>query len=109
LCRTFEYKDDVKPPRVYSSILGCLVRKHFPGFITVSKICGTQCVAWTWKHYMYAKDPEGEFDNAQQRVMDDFWVCFFDFLSWLPEKFISVSVYYYSSKADVLDQSGKIF
>ncbi|XP_047050609.1 uncharacterized protein LOC124655813 [Lolium rigidum] len=74
--RTFEYKDDVKPPRVYSSILGCLVRKHFPGFIPVSKILGSQCVAWTWKHYMYAKDPEGEFDNAQQRVLDDFWKYF---------------------------------
>jgi hypothetical protein len=30
---------------------------------------------------MYAPDPEGEFENAQQRVLDDFWVSFFDFSS----------------------------
>jgi hypothetical protein len=80
LCRSFIYKDDAKPPRVYPSILGCLVRKHFPGFVSMPS--GGESIAWTWRHYSYAPDPEGILDNTQQRVLHDFWVSFFDFSSF---------------------------
>jgi hypothetical protein len=80
LCRSFIYKDDAKPPRAYPSILGYLVRKHFPGFVPMPS--GGESIAWTWKHYSYASDPEGILDNAQKRVLHDFWVNFFDFSSF---------------------------
>ena len=80
LCRSFKYKDDVKPPRVYSSILGCLVRKYFPGFVPMPS--GGESIAWTWRHYLYVPDPDGALENAQQRVLHDFWVSLFDFSSF---------------------------
>jgi hypothetical protein len=80
LCRTFKYKDDVKAPRAYSSILGCLVRKHFPGFVDLPT--GGKSIAWTWRHYKLASDLEAVFENAQHRVLCDFFVSFFDFSSF---------------------------
>ncbi|KAM0836624.1 hypothetical protein ACQ4PT_062205 [Festuca glaucescens] len=72
--RTFKYKDDVKPPRIYLSILGCLIRKHFPGFVDLPT--GGKSIAWTWRHYKYAEDPEGVFENAQHRVIRNFFEYF---------------------------------
>lgn len=71
--------------RTYSSILGCLVRHHWPGSVTMPD--GRMQVAWTWEHYKYAPDPQGTtedgLEDCQARVLHDFWVSFFDiFVIW---------------------------
>jgi hypothetical protein len=66
--------------------MGCCVRDKFPGLVTLPD--GRVTVAWTWKHYSYppvvGEDEEDEFgvDNAQQRVLCQFWVSFYDFTSF---------------------------
>ena len=67
LCSSFTYKDDKLPVRGYASILGALIRKHFPGIVKLPN--GGKDVAWTWKHYSYAKDPDREYDNMQHKVI----------------------------------------
>jgi hypothetical protein len=69
------YKEGYKL-RAYLSILTCLVRKHWPGFVTMPN--GRTEIAWTWDHYAYAPDPEGEYGrrlrNCGSRVIHYFWV-----------------------------------
>jgi hypothetical protein len=69
------YKEGYKV-RTYSSILGCIVRKHWPGFVTMPNGCKE--VAWTWSHYAHAPDPEAthtrRLKNCQSRVIREFWV-----------------------------------
>lgn len=72
--KSFTYKDDKEPSRAYSSILGCLIRAHFPGIVPLPS--GGTDVAWTWKHYSYKSDPDGEFNNMQDKVQCTFWKYF---------------------------------
>jgi hypothetical protein len=67
------YKEGYKL-RAYSSIHGCLVRKHWPGFMTMPNGCTE--IACTWDHYAYTPDLEGEYmrrlRNCGSRVIRDF-------------------------------------
>ena len=72
MCSAFLYRDGMKPYRGYSSILGALVRKYFPGIVNLPN--GQQDVAWTWKHYHYAPDPDGEFESIAEKIQVRFWV-----------------------------------
>jgi hypothetical protein len=69
------YKEGYKL-RAYLSILGWLVRKHWPGFVTMPN--GRTEIAWTWDHYAYAPHPEGKYGrtlrNCGFRVIFDFWI-----------------------------------
>ena len=67
------------PPKTYANILGGLLRKHFPGIVSLPS--GGRDVAWSWKHYSYADDPLGKCRNLQRRVVRDFWVRDFWLLS----------------------------
>ena len=81
LCRSFEYVPPrTKGQRTYASILGCLVRKFFPGIVTLPD--GGKSVAWTFKHYTYEADPEGEYNNMAHKTLRYFWVSLFDFSSF---------------------------
>jgi hypothetical protein len=68
--------------------MGCCVRDKFPGLVTLPD--GRVTVAWTWKHYSYPpvvlvvgeEDEYFKVDNAQQRVLFQFWVSFYDFTSF---------------------------
>ncbi|XP_051227071.1 autonomous transposable element EN-1 mosaic protein [Lolium perenne] len=74
---SFVYKEGYKV-RTYSSILGCIVRKHWPGFVTMPNGCKE--VAWIWSHYAHAPDPEAthtrRLKNCQSRVIREFWTYF---------------------------------
>ena len=67
--------------RTYSSILGCLIRKYWPGAVKMPN--GHWEIALFWGHYKRARDPLGtehEFlPNCQARVLMEFWVSFFDY------------------------------
>ena len=80
LCSSFLYKEGRKV-RTYSSILGCLIRKYWPGAVKMPN--GRWEIAWFWRHYKRAKYPLGtkhEFlVNCQARVLTEFWVSFFDY------------------------------
>lgn len=81
MCRGFTYKDKTRKPfRHYQSIMGALVRKNFPGIVDVED--GRKDVAWTFKHYKYAKDPTKEYPDLATRVIAHFWVSSFDFSSF---------------------------
>jgi len=81
LCRTFTYDPPkVKGQRTYSSILGCCIRKFFPGIVEEED--GTRSVAWTFRHYCYAEDPDGEYRNTGLKTLGYFWVSLFDFTSF---------------------------
>nr|XP_051221770.1 uncharacterized protein LOC127340025 [Lolium perenne] len=68
----FKYGDPRrKPTREYPNILGGIIRKHFPGIVNLPT--GGRDVAWTWKHYSYAEDPSGKYENMQERVVRHFW------------------------------------
>ena len=80
LCSMFKLGDPKrKPTRGYANILGRLVRKHFPGIVQLPS--GGRDVAWTWKHYSYAEDPSGKYQNMQEQVVHHFWVRDFWLLS----------------------------
>ena len=80
LCSMFKYGDPRrKPTREYPNILGGIIRKHFPGIVHLPS--GGRDVAWTWKHYSYAEDPSGKYNNMQERVVRHFWVRDFWLLS----------------------------
>ncbi|XP_071683792.1 uncharacterized protein [Lolium perenne] len=71
----FKYGDPRrKPTREYPNILGGIIRKHFPGIVNLPT--GGRDVAWTWKHYSYAEDPSGKYENMQERVVRHFWKYF---------------------------------
>jgi len=81
LCRTFEYQPPkVKEQRTYASILGCCLRKFFPGIVTEPE--GRRSVAWTFRHYCFAEDPDGEYRNMALKTLGYFWVSLFDFSSF---------------------------
>jgi hypothetical protein len=80
LCRAFAYKDNIKPPRSYASILGCLLRRNFPGIVKLPS--GGRSVAWSWEHYRYAKKPSNEFRDMQEKVQLLFWVSSIHFSSF---------------------------
>jgi hypothetical protein len=75
LCRAFSYRPDVKPARTYQSILGACVREFFPGIVDLPG--GGRDVAWTFKHYTYAEDPDDEYESMAGKVIGHFWVSFF--------------------------------
>jgi hypothetical protein len=76
LCRSFKFADPTrKPARGYANILGGLLRKYFPGLVNLPSGC--RDVAWTWRHYSYAPDPHGKYENMQEVVVHRFWVCDF--------------------------------
>ena len=80
-CRSFEYvPPKMKGQRSYVSILGCCVRKFFPGIVTLPK--GGKSVSWTFKHYSYEEDPEGKYHNMAHKTLRYFWVSLFDFSSF---------------------------
>jgi hypothetical protein len=77
-CRSFHYEGNTLPDRHYTSIMGCIVRQHFPGLVKLPD--GRTSVVCTWKHYLYPPDTEEEHDdecdNSQERVLSTFWVRF---------------------------------
>ncbi|KAM0864639.1 hypothetical protein ACQ4PT_043798 [Festuca glaucescens] len=60
----------VRPSRLPSGILGCLIREHYPGLVTLPD--GTCEPAWTYYHYKHAKD-NSKFVNVATRVLNEFW------------------------------------
>ena len=80
LCSTFVYKNG-KNVRTYSSILGCILKKYFPRAVKMPS--GRWEIAWSWRHYKYARDPLGTrheyVANCQAGVLHEFWVSFFDY------------------------------
>jgi hypothetical protein len=72
----FKFADPTrKPGRGYANILGGLLRKYLPGLVNLPS--GGRDVAWTWRHYSYASDPHGKYENMQEVVVHKFWVCDF--------------------------------
>ena len=65
----------MKPFLGYSSILGASVRAYFPGVVTLPN--SLEDVAWTWKHYRYAPDPDGEYNHIAEKIQVLFWVSLF--------------------------------
>ena len=53
------------------------MRKFFPGIVTLQD--GTTSVAWTFKHYTNAEDPEDEEANMAEKTLRYFWVSLLDF------------------------------
>ena len=81
LCRTFEYQPPkVKLQRTYASILGWCLRKFFLGIVILPE--GGKSVAWTFRHYCFAEDPDGEYPNMALKTFGYFWVSLFDFSSF---------------------------
>jgi hypothetical protein len=80
MCSLFEYKHG-RHARTYSSILGCIIRKYFPGAVKMPN--GRWEIAWTWRHYKHARDPVGTkheyLVHCQARVIKEFWVSFFEY------------------------------
>jgi hypothetical protein len=65
-----------------SPILGCPLRRHFPGL--VKKHDDSRRVAWSWNDYYHKKDVIAKFgnkyDTVTHRVLCLFWVSLFDTL-----------------------------
>jgi hypothetical protein len=80
LCRAFSYRPEGKPGRTYQSILGACVRQFFPGIVDLPG--GGRDVAWTFKHYTYAEDPDDEYESMAGKVIGHLWVSLFDFSSF---------------------------
>jgi hypothetical protein len=76
-CRCLIHVGSVRPSRLPSGILGCLIREHYPGLVKLPD--GTCEPAWTYNHYKFAKD-NSKYPNVASRVVNEFWVSFFDTL-----------------------------
>ncbi|KAK1692171.1 hypothetical protein QYE76_008868 [Lolium multiflorum] len=63
----------VRPSRLPSGILGCLIREHYPGLVKLPD--GTCEPAWTYNHYKFAKD-NSKYPNVASRVVNEFWEFF---------------------------------
>jgi hypothetical protein len=44
----------------------------FPGLVNLPN--SGRDVAWTWRHYSYAPDPHGKYENMQEVIVHKFWV-----------------------------------
>jgi hypothetical protein len=64
--------------RTYSTILGCIIKKYYPGAVKMSN--GRWVIVSSWRKYKRAKDPLGMkhkfLANCQARVLTEFWTYF---------------------------------
>lgn len=58
--------------RQVNSIIGVLLKKHFPGLITLH---GKEEPGFTWAHYQAA--PDKNFGNKAERIKAEIWVSVF--------------------------------
>jgi hypothetical protein len=65
----------VRPSRLPSGILGCLIREYCPRLVKLPD--GTCDPAWTFYDYKCAND-NSKFVRIADRVLNEFWVSFFD-------------------------------
>ena len=90
-CRCLLKVGGGKPHRHPSGIIGSLLREYYPGLVTTPN--GNVQPAWTWDHYKLAKD-ESRYDHVADRVLNEFWVSFFD-TSLVNTKMEQYNFFYY--------------
>ena len=53
---------------------------------------GDRSVAWSFKHYTYEEDPNGEYHNMAEKTLAYFWVSLFDFLSFYKSEIVLLAL-----------------